>query len=235
MKAAALLVFAATAAHASAMRITAMPRQVPTETEGPTSTQTPDPWVCATKNMTEYFDMPKPTGTLLEAIDSYVDKQLAPCLSTATGPDQLSCEVTGSQWCGFSTDAPPSVSAAYSSYGSAVASWWSAKSSAVSSVTSECPITWERYDPIEQSWLDITIAQAECIADAHPGDGTASASSATGPTSTSSATGPTAVPATGETAAGPTPTNDVLGRADGMDMWILISAGIAGAVINSAR
>ncbi|RYP31942.1 hypothetical protein DL767_005483 [Monosporascus sp. MG133] len=226
MKATALLTFAATAAHASAMRITAMPRQVPTETEGPTSTQTPDPWVCATKNMTEYFDMPKPTGTLLEAIDSYVDKQLAPCWSTATGPDKLRCEVTGSLWCGFSTDAPPSVSAAYSSYGSAVASWWSAKSSAVSSVTSECPITWERYDPIEQEWLNITIAQAECYADPHPGEDT---------TSASSATGPTAVPDTGATAAGPTPTNDALGRANGMGMWMLASAGIAVAVINSAR
>ncbi|RYP43727.1 hypothetical protein DL768_009750 [Monosporascus sp. mg162] len=95
--------------------------------------------------------MPKPTGTLLETIDSYVDKQLALCLSTATERDKLSCQVTGSQWCGFSTDVPPSV---------------------------------------------------ECRADAHPEEGT---------TSASSATAPTAVPDTGAIAAGPTLTNDVLG------------------------
>ncbi|RYP53138.1 hypothetical protein DL768_001812 [Monosporascus sp. mg162] len=228
MKNAALLTFAATAAHASVMHITAMPRQAPTEIEGPTSTQTPDPWVCATKNMTEFFDMPKPTGTLLDAIDAYVIKQLAPCWATATGPDQLSCEVTGSQWCGFSTDAPPSATAAYSSYGSAAASWWSAKSSAISSVASECPITWERYDPIEQSWLDITIAQAECYAEAHPGGGSSS--------SAPSATGPTAVPGTGATATEATPTvpNGALGRADGVDMWMLAGTGIAIAVVSSA-
>ncbi|RYO76349.1 hypothetical protein DL766_009950 [Monosporascus sp. MC13-8B] len=208
MKTAALLTFAATAAHASVMQIPAMPRQVPTKTEGPASTQSPDPWVCATKNMTEYFDMPKPTGTLLDAIDAYVDKQLEPCWSTAIGRDKLSCEVTGSLWCGFSTDAPPSASAAYSS------------------VASECPITWERYEPIEQSWLNITIAHAECYADAHRGKGTTS--------SASSATGLTAVPGTGATAAEPTPTNNVLGRAEGVDMWMLAGTGIAVAVINSA-
>ncbi|RYO77449.1 hypothetical protein DL764_010219 [Monosporascus ibericus] len=226
MKTAALLTFAATAAHASVMQITAMPRQVPTKTEDPASTQTPDPWVCATKNMTEYFDMPKPASTLLDAIYAYVDEQLEPCLSTATGSDKLSCTVGESRWCSFSTEGPPSASAAYSSYASAVASWWSAKSSAVSSVASECPITWERYDPLEQSWLNVTIVQAECYADAHAGKGTTS--------SVSSVTGPTAVPGTGATAAGPTPTNDVLGRAERVDMWMLASTGIAVAVINSA-
>ncbi|RYP67615.1 hypothetical protein DL771_007167 [Monosporascus sp. 5C6A] len=226
MKTAALLTFAATAAHASVMQMTAMPRQVPTETEGPASTRTPDPWVCATKNMTEYFDMPKPTSTLLDAIYAYVDEQLEPCLSTATGRNKLSCSVGASQWCSFSTDGPPSASAAYSSYASAVASWWSAKSSSVSSVASECPITWERYDPLEQSWLNVTIVQAECYADAHPGKGTTA--------SASLATNPTAVPGTGATAAEPTSTNDVLGRAEGVDMWMLAGTGMAVAVINSA-
>ncbi|RYO86087.1 hypothetical protein DL764_009060 [Monosporascus ibericus] len=84
------------------------------------------PWVCATKNMTECFGMPKPTSTLLDAIYAYVDEQLEPCLSTATGRDKLSCSVAESQWCSFSTDEPPGASAAYSSYASAAASWWSA-------------------------------------------------------------------------------------------------------------
>ncbi|RYO95888.1 hypothetical protein DL764_007575 [Monosporascus ibericus] len=132
--------------------------------------------------------MPKTTGTLLDAIDAYVDKQLEPCWSTATGRDKLSCAVTGSLWCGFSMDAPLSASAAYLSYRSAAASWWSAKTSTVGEVASECPITWERYDPIEQEWLNITIAYAECYADAHPRKGTTS--------SPFSARGPTAVPGT---------------------------------------
>ncbi|RYP14036.1 hypothetical protein DL766_009777 [Monosporascus sp. MC13-8B] len=103
---------------------------------------------------------------------------------------------------------------------------WSAKSSAVSSVALECPIRWERYDPFEQSWLNITIVQAECYADAHGGKGTTF--------SASSAAGPTAVPGTGATAAEPTPTNGVLGRAEGVDMWMLAGTGIAVAVVNSA-
>ncbi|RYO83348.1 hypothetical protein DL762_006182 [Monosporascus cannonballus] len=170
--------------------------------------------------------MPKPTSILLDVIYAYVDEQLEPCLSTATGRDKLSCSVGKSQWCSFFTDGPPSANAAYSSYVSAVASWWSAKSSAVSLVASECPIRWERYDPLEQSWLNITIVQAECYADAHGGKGTTS--------SASSAAGPTAVPGTGATAAEPTPTNGVLGRAEGVDMWMLAGTGIAVTVVNSA-
>ncbi|KAF2729336.1 hypothetical protein EJ04DRAFT_392300, partial [Polyplosphaeria fusca] len=122
------------------------------------STAPPDPWQCATKNLTQYLDVPKPTGTLLSAIESFGDVLLQPCLSTATGLDILSCSVSQTtQWCSFATAAPSSVKPAYSAYGSSASSWWFAKSSAITSLEVECARTWEKFPPIQVAWLNQTI------------------------------------------------------------------------------
>ncbi|KAI1800390.1 hypothetical protein F4811DRAFT_33712 [Daldinia bambusicola] len=189
--------FAFDAVRVSAMYMTPMPRQAATETTTATSTQRPDPWQCATQNLTQFFDVPKPTGALLKALDSYGDELVKPCLATATGLDVLSCSVTNtSQWCGFATAAPTSVRTAYSSYGKSVASWWSAKSSAAVSLSAECPNSWEHFGPIDQAWFNQTVAHAKCYDKAHPSS-----------TKTTSTSGPTAKPGTGATTSGPKPTS----------------------------
>ncbi|KAI1474544.1 hypothetical protein F4774DRAFT_400154 [Daldinia eschscholtzii] len=188
--------FAISAIQVSAMYMTPMPRQAATETSTATSTQRPDPWQCATQNLTQFFDVPKPTGALLKALDSYGDELIKPCLSTATGLDILSCTVSNtSQWCGFATAAPTSVITAYSSYGELVASWWSEKSSAAVSLSAECPNSWQRFGPIEQAWFNQTLAHLKCYNEAHPSS-----------TKTTFTSRPTAEPGTGATTSGPKPT-----------------------------
>lgn len=142
---------------------------LPASTPPPASSQSPDPWQCATKNLTQYFDVPKPIPTLLSALESYGDELLKPCLATATGLDILSCSVTETtQWCGFATAAEPVVQRRYSSYGSAAASWYAAKSAAIESVKTECRVTWEKFGPLDQAWLNQTVAHARCYEEAHP-------------------------------------------------------------------
>ncbi|KAH8719526.1 hypothetical protein GQ44DRAFT_729825 [Phaeosphaeriaceae sp. PMI808] len=142
---------------------------LPTSTPPPTSRQSPDPWQCATKNITQYFDVPKPTAALLSALESYGDVLLKPCLATATGLDILSCSVSEtSKWCGFATDARPAIQTRYSAYGSAAASWYGAKSSAIESIKKDCPVTWDKVGPIDQAWLNQTVVHAKCYDVAHP-------------------------------------------------------------------
>ncbi|KAL6712341.1 hypothetical protein ACN47E_000218 [Coniothyrium glycines] len=135
----------------------------------PTNTRSPDPWQCATKNLTQYFDVPRPTAALLSALESYADVLNGPCLSTATGMDLLSCTISEtSKWCGFATDAKPVIQTRYSAYGSSAASWYGARSSAIESVKVDCPITWEKFGPLDKAWLNQTIAHAKCYDQAHP-------------------------------------------------------------------
>ncbi|KAI1334954.1 hypothetical protein F5Y15DRAFT_263269 [Xylariaceae sp. FL0016] len=198
-----------------AMSITEMPRAEPT------STMSSDPWQCVTENITQYFNVPSPTGALYDAIISYGDKLLEPCLATATGLDALSCSVSQtSAWCGFSTAAPSSIITAYESYGSAAASFWQANSRTISVIASECPAGWSRPGFSEHAWLNQTIAHAACYMAAHPASTTASSSSTTmAPTRTGSA------------AVGPTPTgNGASDRVSGADAFMLAGTGIAAAV-----
>ncbi|KAF2132618.1 hypothetical protein P153DRAFT_393589 [Dothidotthia symphoricarpi CBS 119687] len=142
---------------------------VPTSTPLPTSSQSPDPWQCATRNLTQYFDVPRPSAVLLSALESYGDKLIKPCLSTATGLNKLSCSVSETtQWCGFTTDATPPMKTRYSAYGSSAASWYSAKSAAIQSVRGDCPVTWEKFGPLDHAWLNQTIAHAKCYDGAYP-------------------------------------------------------------------
>ncbi|KAI6086088.1 hypothetical protein F4821DRAFT_239324 [Hypoxylon rubiginosum] len=205
-------------AHTSAwaMSITQMPRAEPT------STQTPDPWQCVTENITQYFNVPTPTGALLDALLSYGDELIEPCLSTATGLDALSCSVSEtSAWCGFTTAAPSPVLTDYSSYGSAAASFWRAKSETISIIASECPVGWSKPGFSEHSWLNQTIAHAECYIAAHPVNTTTSSS----PTTSSS----TAISGSTETSPTSTP-NGIAARTRGAEAFIFASTSVAAAV-----
>ncbi|KAI0385603.1 hypothetical protein F5Y04DRAFT_246248 [Hypomontagnella monticulosa] len=214
------LAFLAAQPIAWAMSITEMPMPRAESTSVPViKTLPPDPWTCVTENITQYFDVPKPTGTLLDALISYGDELLKPCLSTATGTDVLYCSVSETtKWCGFTTAAPSSVLSDYSSYGSAAASFWHAKSRTMSIIASDCPVGWSKPGPIEQTWLNQTIAHGECYIDAHPGDFTTTTSA-------------TSTAKTGQTATNPTPTNSgIVGRNQGVDAFMLASTGVAAAV-----
>lgn len=114
---------------------------------------TPDPWDYVTENVTRYLDVPKPTGSLLEALESYGDELISPCVATATGLDMLSCSVTEtSQWCGFTSAAPSAVLSDCSSYGAAAALFWGAKSQTASVIASGCPVAWSKPGLTEQVW-----------------------------------------------------------------------------------
>jgi hypothetical protein len=151
---------------------------VPTATLPPTSRQSPDPWQCATKNLTQYFDVPKPTAALLSALQSYGDVLIKPCVATATGLDVISCSVSETtKWCAFATEAKPVIQPRYSAYGSAAASWYGARSSAIESAKKDCPVTWKKFGVFDEAWLNQTIAHAKCYDAAHPQASSAAVSS----------------------------------------------------------
>jgi hypothetical protein len=130
------------------------PTSVPSQT---------DPWYSAAENITQYFDFQTPTGALATAIFSHGKELMKTC--THKGLDQLySCaQPDKSRWCEFSASAPTSVLSAYSSYGGAAASWWALHSSAIMSVATVCPKSWQWYAKIpNQSWLNATINLGEC-------------------------------------------------------------------------
>lgn len=104
-----------------------LPTEVPTVT---------DNWECAISTYSTYFDLPKPTGTLLSALESYGDKLHEACTKTmCLYPDATS-------WCGFATAAPTAVLPAYTSYASSASVWWAEHSSAAVELAQECPEYW---------------------------------------------------------------------------------------------
>ncbi|KAI0545560.1 hypothetical protein F4679DRAFT_560912 [Xylaria curta] len=126
-------------ANVLAMQIT----DILTPIAKPTKTLSPNPWTWVTENVTQYFNVPKPTGNLLDGLLSYGDKILEPCLATAIGLDMLSSSVSEtSQWCGFATVAPTSVRDGYSSYGCSL--FLACKSETTPIVTSDFPIMWSK-------------------------------------------------------------------------------------------
>ncbi|KAL7629537.1 hypothetical protein AAE478_001058 [Parahypoxylon ruwenzoriense] len=175
------------APNVSAMLMTLLPMAAPTVTR--------DPWQCATENLTQYFDVPKPTGSLLTALDSYASELFKTC--TAAGAAAQSCPFPEqSLWCSFGTAAPSTVLADYSSYGSVASSWWSARSSAAVFLAQDCASSWWKVmtnTPNGQVWLNETIIFAGCYSEAHPTVG-------------KSTLGPSATPGSAVTKSGPTPT-----------------------------
>jgi hypothetical protein len=154
-----VLILQTTATVAPAHK-TLLPRDVPTITS--------DPWQCATVNASQYFDPPKPTGTLLTALLDHSDKLYEGCtpVSDPSGNRPPSCPFPeASRWCAFTSIAAPTMTSAYWSYASSASSWWKAKSSGASSVAARCPNTWYqimRETPNGETWLNDTIIFAEC-------------------------------------------------------------------------
>ena len=141
-----------------------------TTAEALAATISEDPWQCVTENITQYFvDVPTPTGNVLEELGSYGDEVAAPCRATATGLDGLSCTVSDPKsWCGFTTAAPPDVLSSYSTYLSAVVSFWTEKSETIGILSTSCPVAWARPHMGQREWLKIARAHAECYLDGHP-------------------------------------------------------------------
>lgn len=127
-----------------------------------------------TENITQYFvDVPTPTGDVLEELESFGYEVAAPCRTTATGLDGLSCTVSDPKsWCGFTTAAPPDVLSSYSTYLSAVVSFWTEKSDTIDILSTNCPVAWARPHMGQREWLKIARAHADCYLNEHPQTGT---------------------------------------------------------------
>ncbi|KAG9191339.1 hypothetical protein G6011_09427 [Alternaria panax] len=142
-----------------------------------------DLWECALSAYTPYFSPPLPTGAVLSALDSYGDELIADC----TG---LECPYPdATRWCGITTAAPTAVLPAYTSYANSASVWWANHSSSALELAEECPHYWYTAltkDPSTATWLNLTIANAECIGKAPGGDVSSVATSSVQPSLTSS-------------------------------------------------
>jgi len=76
------------------------------------STATPtairDPWQCVMANLSQYFDLPKPTGSLLSAIISNTGKLIEVCTLTDPIDRMYRCYATKQEWCKVTTAVPAS-------------------------------------------------------------------------------------------------------------------------------
>jgi hypothetical protein len=161
------------AAAASTIDTILLPTTRPTQT---------DEWQCATENLNQYFDVPKPTGALFTALDSYVLQLFKTCTSTEV--NRLACPFPDkSKWCDFTSVAKPTVLPAYTSFGSLASSWWSAHSAAASSLAQRCPYGW--YNAMMDTaagatFLNETIILAQCHADGLQATGNLATTTTTG-------------------------------------------------------
>jgi hypothetical protein len=198
---------------------------------------TTDPISCVTESVKQkYLDGPKPSGSLDEAMISYGSKLIATCLTSGTYsypcafPDK-------SLWCGVTTAIAASLLPAYSSYASNASSWWSVHSSSAVMVAQECPILWYEASNFGvlggAVWLNHTLINAECYAEANP--------------TAQSTTSATATPGQGATGGGSTPTptptstapraqnRGAQNRAEKKGLlWAVAAFGLAVAVVNAA-
>jgi hypothetical protein len=144
-------------------------------TAKPTAT---DDSYCALSAYSLYFDPPKPTGTLLSALQSYGSELQESCTEKRCPyPD-------ATRWCGFTTAAPTAALPAYTSYASSASVWWANHSSSGMDLV---PIvrTFLRDAltdiPSTPGWLNMTIINAECLAGG-PAAGSSSRAGSTGVT-----------------------------------------------------
>ncbi|OHF01002.1 hypothetical protein CORC01_03830 [Colletotrichum orchidophilum] len=242
MKLAVLAVLGAPVAAVSASTTIIVARQAttaPSSASMPSLTMEPsltlisthrDPWQCATQNLSQSFDVPKPSGTLSAAIDMYVDELVEPCFETAAATDLFHCRVTeSSQLCGFTTyaSATPALITAFKSYKSAAASFWRSNRDSVSSLSVECAPAWGHFGELDHAWLNQTVAYASCVLDDLP---PVSSSSTIATGSSSSRSGSTTTSGTEVTGTTSSATNTA-GLAGKTDMWMLAGTGvIVGAV-----
>ncbi|KAF2666456.1 hypothetical protein BT63DRAFT_428221 [Microthyrium microscopicum] len=140
---------------------------------------------CSTPDYQKLFSIPKPTGQLNEALESYGSSLLKPC--TLTGVERTLCPFPPkTAWCAFPTAAPAAVLPAWSSYGSEASAFWASRGSTMLVLARTCPEHWynalygDLGNPIR---LNNTIVQAECYADAHATGATTTASSTMGASS----------------------------------------------------
>ncbi|KAB2108664.1 hypothetical protein AG0111_0g2613 [Alternaria gaisen] len=138
---------------------------------------------CTVSTYTPFFDPPLPTGAVRSALDSYGDELIADC----TG---LECPYPdATRWCGITTAAPTAVLPAYTRYASSASVWWANHSSPALELAEECPHYWYTAltkKPTAGTWLNLTIANAECFGKALGGDASSIATSSTQPSLTSS-------------------------------------------------
>ncbi|KAM5437193.1 hypothetical protein MferCBS31731_005610 [Microsporum ferrugineum] len=230
MRAAFTLLLAAVAATTAAADddiTTILPNERPTVTI--------DPWECLTQNLTEYFDVPRPTGAFFSAVHSHGSELIKDCVA-ATKP--VECPFPeSSDWCSLSTSIPASVLPAYSAYGSVASVWWKSHSSAAFSAAAECPLGW--FDamlsiPGGRTWMNLTRIYGGCYANTQPTSGSEPSKLL------SMTTGPTAMPGAGAAATDPiqptaTPMkNSILGWAQSRPGSLVVAgAGLAAVSINS--
>ncbi|PQE29061.1 hypothetical protein CJF30_00004077 [Rutstroemia sp. NJR-2017a BBW] len=100
---------------------------------------TRDPRQCVVANLTQYFNVPTPTGSLLDALNSYGAELIAPCTLPAIDELYGGCFPGKDDWCKFTTAAPISVLPDHQSYGSTASAWWAAHSSNAVDLAKECP------------------------------------------------------------------------------------------------
>lgn len=146
-----------------------------------------DSYDCVFENVTQYYDVPKPPGRLLDCLFDYGDKLFEECMD-GSGAEEGDCYLEKEQWCAFTTERPASVASDLSDWHTTVSSWWSANSSKAVSVAEECPQYWfeagvEVLDG--RTWLNKTIIFAGCDADSEPsGDATTRSARITGDSTT---------------------------------------------------
>jgi hypothetical protein len=178
----------------------------------------------------QYFQVPKPTGSLLTAVLSYGDVLFTTC--TASGTAMLACpSPPASKWCGFTTAAPTGLLPEYSAYGSAASSWVSQHTSTALDLAHKCPNGWYNamWDtPGGSQWLNQTLIFAECFKQELPKSASSSGTSLTKstPTTTSlSRATPTAPRATGATV------SNGVRKTGKHDKWLVVGTGLAAATI----
>jgi hypothetical protein len=125
-----------------------------------------DPWHCLTENIPQYFQVPKPNGSLSDALASYASEIRPTC--TYSGTSMLCPYANKSYWCDWATAVPSSLRSEYSSYGSVASSWWSVHSRKAFSIAADCPRNWyyDSRETLGAGWLNLTIINAECFVEA---------------------------------------------------------------------
>ncbi|EGX93726.1 hypothetical protein CCM_01995 [Cordyceps militaris CM01] len=203
--------------------------------------KTSDPWECSTRTLVSFFDVPKPTGALLDALLSFGDDLYASCAPTATNHvGQTVCAFPAhSRWCAFATAAPATVLPAYSSYASSASVWWSEHAADAAAEAEFCPNAWRKammWFANGPEWLNDTIAFAGCYAAAQVTGESSRSSSLPDATAGAGVTTPTSASKTATmttTAEAQTPSKSSSAAAGTFGKsWVVIGVVVAGAGAN---
>lgn len=191
---------------------------------------------CTTEQPQLYFHVPKPTGALLSALQSYNNDLIKDCAASTTNVyGYEACDFPApAEWCAFSTAAPTAVRSDFSDYASTASSWWAARNSDAVELAEECPHEWFKAMlgvPGGAAWLNQTLILGQCYADA--ADASPTSGSSSGLASTTQA--PTTAAETGSlpTSTKPTTTpatNSVTDRMKAGNVLIIAAASITLAI-----